>query len=114
MNVEPGIYHVKFTASSRDFGEGLAVFKDGKINGGDPGYLYLGAYEMTGLQIAAKIKVKRWNPAVTSVFGNLAEFDLDLSGTITADDAKFAVTGFVVQNRQQKISIDGRRLADAL
>lgn len=39
-----GIYHVRFSSSidGRNFGEGLATFKDGSVNGGDHGYLYLG------------------------------------------------------------------------
>ena len=44
------------------FGEGLAIFREGTVNGGDPGYLYQGSYEVTGDKITAKLHVKRWGP----------------------------------------------------
>ena len=110
--MKPGIYNVKFTSSLRDFGEGLAVLKDGKINGGDQGYLYLGAYDVSGSGILAKIKVQKWNPGATSVFGNSSEFELDLKGSIAADASTFSVIGAASQMPQMKIAINGRRLAD--
>ena len=40
--MENGIYHVRFASSIDGAGEGLAVVKDGAVNGGDAGYLCLG------------------------------------------------------------------------
>lgn len=34
------IYHVHFTASSTDMGQGLVVNKNGSINGGEAAYIY--------------------------------------------------------------------------
>jgi hypothetical protein len=111
--MQPAIFHVKFTSSLRDFGEGLAIFKDGKINGGDHGYLYIGSYEMTDAGVSGRINVKRWNPSVTSVFGNLAEFELNLNGSLAADGSTFSASGTISQMPQMSISINGRKLADA-
>jgi hypothetical protein len=112
--MRPGIYAVKFSAvSSYNFGEGLAIFKDGKINGGDLGYFYRGSYEVSDSRLTAKIKVKRWNPAVQGIFGSYPEFDLDLSGHIPPDWSLFHAEGNVVQNPKLLIAIDGRRLDDA-
>ena len=108
--MKPGIYAVKFSAvSSSNFGEGLAVFKDGKVNGGDLGYFYRGSYEISDSRVTAKLKVKRWNPA----FGSFPEFDLDLTGHIPPDWSLFHAEGFIVQNPQLRLTIDGRRLDDA-
>jgi len=112
--MKPGIYAVKFSAvSSSNFGEGLAVFKDGKVNGGDLGYFYRGSYEISDSRVTAKLKVKRWNHAVASIFGSFPEFDLDLTGHIPPDWSLFHAEGFIVQNPQLRLTIDGRRLDDA-
>ena len=113
--MKPGIYHVKFSpVASTMFGEGLAVFRDGKVNGGDPGYLYQGSYEIDDTRITAKLHVKRWNPAWASVFGNLTEYDLALKGQMPADGSLFYAEGAVVQHPQLKLTVNGRRLADAV
>jgi type III secretion system (T3SS) negative regulator GrlR len=109
-----GIYAVKFSAvGSYNFGEGLAVFKDGKVNGGDLGYFYRGSYEISDSRITARLKAKRYNPAIPSIFGSFPEFDLDLAGHIPSDGSLFHIEGNVVQNPQLRIVIDGRRLEDA-
>lgn len=110
--MKPSIYHVKFVSAQKSYGEGLAVFKDGTVNGGDNGYLYLGSYQESGGTVTAKLKIKKWNPGVVSVFGNISEFNLDLSGTLTADT--FTVKGGIPQMLGATIVIEGRRIADAV
>jgi hypothetical protein len=112
--MKSGIYHLKFSAvPSSNFGEGLAVFKDGKVNGGDLGYIYRGTYEISDSKLTAKIKLNRWNPVITSIFGSFPEFDLDLTGHLPPDGSLFYVEGAVVQNPSLRITINGRRLGDA-
>jgi hypothetical protein len=112
--MKPGIYHVKFSpVAGTVFGEGLVIFREGTVNGGDPGYLYQGSYKITGDKLAAKLHVKRWNPAWASVFGNLVEYDLDLTGQMPADGSLFYAEGAVRQHPQLKLTVNGRRLADA-
>ncbi len=112
--MKPGIYHVKFsTVPSSNFGEGLAVFKDGKVNGGDLGYIYRGTYEISDSKVTARLHLKRWNPSIASIFGSFPEFDLDLAGHIPLDGTLFYVEGAVVQNPKLRITIHGRRLGDA-
>jgi hypothetical protein len=113
--VKPGIYYVTFSASaSNRVGEGLAVFKDNKVNGGDIGYLYRGSYSTEGLNVTAKLNIKRWNSAMTSVFGTFPDYDLDLTGTASPDWSYFSVEGAMVQPPNLKITIKGRRLDDAV
>jgi len=112
--MKSGIYNVRFTSSQNASGEGLAVFKDGTINGGDPGYLYLGSFQQEGSAVNAKLKIVQWNKSYQSVFGNVPQFELSLSGTIATDDLQFSVEGVVPQQPGLKIKIIGRRLADAI
>ena len=110
----PGIYAVKFSAvSSYNFGEGLVVFKDGTVNGGDLGYFFKGTYQIKDSKVTAELKIKRWNASVPSIFGSFPEFDLVLTGHMPPDWSLFHAEGNVVQNPQLRITIDGRRLDDA-
>ena len=64
--------------------------------------------------MTAKLKLNRWNPSVTSIFGSFPEFDLDLTGHMPRDGSLFYAEGAVVQNPQLRITINGRRLSDAV
>jgi T3SS negative regulator,GrlR len=114
--MNPGIYHVHFKGGpSQNFGDGMAVFKDGTINGADPGYTYRGSYEIKDNKFLAKIAIKRWNPGVTNPTLNLAEYDLSVDVPVPGDWAKFSVAARVVQFPQiPPISINGTRLVDAV
>ena len=103
-----GIFRVRFSSSTQDFGEGIAVFKDGSVNGGDHGYIYTG--KISGEK--AMLKVKQWNPAVVSVFGPLKSFQLDLAMTSQTADA-FSATGSVAEHPASRINISGNKLSDA-
>jgi hypothetical protein len=112
--MKPGIYHVKFSAvTSTNFGEGLAVFSNGTVNGGDPGYIYRGSYVISESAITANLRITRWNPAIPSIFGSFPEFDLKLTGHIPSDWSLFYAEGKVIQNPALNITINGRRLGDA-
>lgn len=95
-------------------GEGLAVFKDETINGGDHAYLYLGSYKEAGDSVTAKLKIKKWNNSAISVFGPLKDFDLELQGNFQSAGAAFQVTGHTPQMPGATITIIGNRLADAV
>lgn len=112
--MKPGIYHVQFRSSAQSYGEGLAVFKDGTVNGGDQGYLYLGTYEGETGNVSAKLKIRKWNQGVTSVFGPFNEFDLVLQGSLKPDLSGFTVSGGSPQIPGASITIHGRRVAEAV
>lgn len=108
-----GIYHVTFSGSpSHNSGEGLAVIKDGKVNGGDLGYLYRGSFRETGSSVSARLNISQWKPGYTSVFGNFTNFDLELEGSMADGGSSFSVQGRVVQHQSFQITIRGRRIGD--
>ncbi len=106
-----GIYHVIFAAQNRH-GEGLAVFENGKINGGDPIYLYLGHYNVDGDKLNATMKIKRWNHSGNSVFGNITEFNLKLTCPYKQGSDTFNASGNIVNQPALKINISGTRKSD--
>ena len=109
--MQNGIYHVRFASARASAGEGLVVVKDGSVNGGDAGYLYIGALREDAGQVHGKLRVQRWNAGHVSVFGPLSNFDLALTGRAANGD--FTVSGSVPDQPQMRITIHGRRLAEA-
>lgn len=106
-----GVYHVSFSSSSQEFGEGLVVIKDGVVNGGDHGYVYQGNVSFDGTRTSGRLIVKRWNSSVTSVFGNIAQYELELSGS-QRPDRSFLVSGNVVGQQALTIDIAGKFIAE--
>ena len=114
VRLEPGIYRIRFVGgSAQNFGEGIAVLKDGKINGGDIGYVYRGSYERGNGYINAKINVKRWS-VVPNALMNLAEYDLIVEGQRQADRTGFLIHARIQQQPNISVQIEGKRLEDAV
>lgn len=110
-----GIYHVTFSSPAAHGREqGLAVFKNGTVNGGDTGYLYRGNFEIDGSKIKAFIKVTRWNERARSLFGNIQEYSLVLTGSIVPGGDSFNASGTVDERPQLTIEISGRKLSNAV
>lgn len=107
-----GIYYVTFSSNGGSFGEGIAVFKDGSVNGGDSGYLYKGNKSEQGGKFSSSLTVQRWNQSAQSVFGSINQFVLELTGSSSADKG-FLATGHVAGQPQATITIRGRYLSDA-
>jgi T3SS negative regulator,GrlR len=59
--MQDGIYHVRFSSSVGSSGEGLVVIKQGSVNGGDGGYLYIGQLIASGGTLSGRLNIKRWN-----------------------------------------------------
>lgn len=105
--MQDGIYHVRFSSSTGDSGEGLVVIKQGTVNGGDGGYIYVGPLASAGGGLSGRLSIKRWNPSATSVFGPLGNFDLQLAGQSTSSTS-FVVSGSIPSQPSLKISIAGQ------
>lgn len=109
--MQDAIYHVVFSSSVGAGGEGLAVIKNGSVNGGDNGYLYQGALNLSGDKVSGTLQISRWNRTAVSVFGPLDQFKLQLSGAV--NDNGFTVSGGIPNQPGLTITIRGRRLAEA-
>ncbi len=108
----PGIYKVSFTSNQQLFGEGLALFEDGRIHGGDAQYLFLGRYNLGGNTVTAEVTVRHYQGQPISIFGTQKEFKLSVAGKVTGSD--FRVQGHVVGQPQLTIQIAGTKIADAV
>lgn len=110
--MQDGIYHVSFSSNANDFGEGIAVIKNGSVNGGDHGYVYAGTLQEVSGAISAVITIKQWNRGVPSVFGPASELVLELVGS-SSGEAAFTANGSVRGHPGQMITIRGEFLSKA-
>jgi hypothetical protein len=80
-----GLWTVEFISTLNRFGYGVIVLNSGRLLGGDNGYYYSGNYEIKDNRIQGKVAITRYNPSVISVFGEINNFSLSLTGHITSN-----------------------------
>ena len=51
-----GLWTAEFGSSAGTFGGGVAIFRDGKILGGDGTYYYIGEYSLAGNTLRATLR----------------------------------------------------------
>jgi hypothetical protein len=64
-------------------GGGAAVFVNGKVLGGDTGYIYEGTYAVENNSVIAHVHVSNFLPDVPNVLGVVGDFDLQIQAPIT-------------------------------
>lgn len=112
--MKAGIYHVQFESSIGGRGDGLVVLKDGTINGGDPGYTYVGKFERHGADITGNLLINRWTKNDESVFGDLPNFKLAIFGRFSGNDMTFSAEGRAPVEGAPSILIIGKKVFDAV
>ncbi|WP_367575446.1 GrlR family regulatory protein [Pelagibius sp.] len=104
-----GLFGVDFQASNRDFGSGIVVIDNGRVNGGDGSYFYQGRFDNYGGKVRATIEVTHYRGTPNSVMGPISRFTLNLSGT--SDDSGFDLQGSSQSIPNVSIKMRGRRVA---
>jgi hypothetical protein len=66
-------------------GGGVVFFRNGKLFGGDNGYLYLGTYNLAGNTVTARVKVEQFLPGAPNLLGIEADYELDVEGKVESD-----------------------------
>lgn len=105
-----GIYSISFDTPAGAIGGGVIVIRDGKAQGGDSAYYYNGTITTAGGAVDADVTVRKHGIG-ESVFGDLSEFRLRLTGSGT--ETGFTLNGETVGNPTARVSVRCRRLADA-
>ena len=108
-----GIYRVHFVGGPlQNFGDGIAVFKDGAINGGDVGYVYRGSYQTTDTRIAAAVNIKQWNFSLPNPVTDLSDYHLVVEEPAPADWKKFTIKGRAAQHPELVVTITATFLSE--
>ena len=108
--MKPGIYYVIFESNLGIPGDGLVVVDKGRVYGGDHQFLYRGSYQEREVDIEAEIFVRHFRGEFKSVFGNILNFYLILSGK--AGDESFQLSGYIAGQSHMKISVEGQMQMD--
>jgi len=66
-------------------GGGVAVLINGKILGGDTGYVYEGTYTVKDHTLRTSVHVSNFLPEVPSVLGVVGDFDLQMEARINGN-----------------------------
>jgi len=86
-----GLWTAEFGSSTGIFGGGVAVFRDGKVWGGDATYYYIGEYTLNGNTLTATLKIFPFIEGAESVFKTVGrDLTLDLVGSLTSKDQAIA------------------------
>lgn len=76
MTVE-GLWIVQYVGLQGS-GGGAIVLVNGKVLGGDTGYLYVGTYQVTDNVLYVRVKVSNFLPEIPNVLGIQGDFELDM------------------------------------
>ncbi len=87
-----GLWTVHFEAPGVGSGTGVAVLMNGKLFGGDSGFMYIGSYSVSGDTITAEVNAKNFEPRVPNLLG-MSSYTVNLRGKV--NDAVIDTTGTV-------------------
>ncbi|MGD9158936.1 MAG: hypothetical protein PVG39_11055 [Desulfobacteraceae bacterium] len=108
--MDDGIYSIIFKSSIGELGGGLVVIDEGKIHGGNVKYIIKGFYNKKGNAIESQIKVEHYQGPLDSVFGEIDEYSLILSGK--SEPESFQLTGHMKEKADMKIEVEGIKVSD--
>lgn len=82
-----GLWTAEFGTSTGGFGGGVAVFRDGRVLGGDATYFYVGEYTFNGKDFEATLKSSPFIKGAESVFKTTGQdLTLEISGSLIDQD----------------------------
>jgi hypothetical protein len=106
------LYGVEFVSNMNDGGYGVVVLETGKILGGDSSFVFIGKYEVNNSVMDAQVKVTNDRKILPSIFGDVDEFTLILSGSPDPEHQEFLLEGHMLENPEMKIGIKLTRRAE--
>jgi T3SS negative regulator,GrlR len=86
-----GLWTAEFGSSTGISGGGVAVFREGKVWGGDATYYYIGDYALSGKAFKATLRISPFIEGAQSVFNTAGkDLTLELEGTLTSEGQAIA------------------------
>jgi hypothetical protein len=105
------LYGVEFGSNLNIGGYGVVVLETERVLGGDSSFVFVGSYKVNNHVVTAKVKCTNDRKSLTSVFGDIDEFNLHLEGTPTSHD-QFILQGHMIENPSMKIEVKFTRRAE--
>jgi hypothetical protein len=86
-----GLWTAEFGSSAGSFGGGVAVFRSGRILGGDGTHFYIGEYKVEGQVLRATLKVAPFISGAASIFRTVGQtLTLELHGSLLGNNQAVA------------------------
>jgi len=104
------LYGVEFESNMNDAGYGVVVLETERILGGDSSFVFVGNYKLENGIIKAEVKCTNDRKILQSIFGDIDEFTLSLSGKPQRNE--FILQGYMIENPAMKIGIKLTRRAE--
>ncbi len=79
-----GLWTAKIQAGGNST-SGVMVFANGKVLGGDSGFVWTGTFKVSGGSVKADIRVKNYDPRIPARVFGAAEYDVSMYGIIKGD-----------------------------
>jgi hypothetical protein len=93
-----GLWTIEFGSNAGSFGSGVVVLHQGKVQGGDANYYFIGSYERPDPEksdpsaFRGRIKVVPFLPGAKSVFNTFdRDFTVNLEGTLKDENNAVAI-----------------------
>lgn len=112
-----GIYSAEFRSNQGLDGRGIVIVdKENKMHGGDADYIYRGKFRLDdssgSTRISVTVDVSNYSGNPNSVFGQLKQYRVELTGVMTSTG--FTLAGHVHNQPQMNASIVATKQADLI
>jgi len=85
-----GLWTAKIEAGGNST-SGVLVFANGKVLGGDSGFVWTGSFKLSGDSLKVDLHVKNYDPSVPPRLFGATEYDVRIFGTV--QNEKIVATG---------------------
>jgi len=106
------LYGIEFISNNNNGGYGVVVLETERIFGGDSSFVFIGSYQTQNGELTANVKCTNDRKILQSIFGDIDEFNLKLTGKPDGNYQEFILHGYVVENPNMEISIKLKRRAE--
>lgn len=79
-----GLWTAKIQAGGSST-SGVMVFANGRVLGGDSGFMWTGTFKVSGGSVKADIYVKNYDPRIPPRLFGVTEYDVSMYGVIKGD-----------------------------
>jgi hypothetical protein len=114
--ITEGVFSLRFESDKEQMGKGFAVFKDGRIRGGDEEFMYGGTYVLepaaagSEINFQANVTVQYYKGINLAILGKMTRFPVELSGVFTPE--KLFAHGKIKKFGSDAVDLHGLKLDD--
>ena len=109
--MQDGVYWLHVTGSDAAE-EGVAVVRQGQVNGGGPGYVWQGRLGEEGGAVRGNLTVRKWNTETPPCLGMFKSADLDIEGRLESSGRSFELEGHAHGHHVVHLHIRGVRIGE--